>query len=74
MNYFDNELLEEYLNLFGFDLYKNPSKVEIKSAYRKLMAKNHPDKVSSLGKEIQELANKKTQVLNEAFDYIEKNY
>ena len=74
MNYFDYELLERYLNLFGFDLDQNPSKIEIKSAYRKLIAKNHPDKVSKLDKEIQDVAKKRTQELNEAFDYIEKNY
>ena len=74
MNYFDYELLERYLNLFGFDLDQNPSKIEIKSAYRKLIAKNHPDKVSKLDKEIQDVAKKRTQELNEAFKYIEKNY
>ena len=58
MNYFDYELLERYLNLFGFDLEQNPSKIEIKSAYRKLIAKNHPDKVSGLDKEIQDVAEK----------------
>ena len=74
MNDFDYELLERYLNLFGFDLDQNPSKIEIKSAYRKLIAKNHPDKVNKLDKEIQDVAEKRTQELNEAFDYIEKNY
>ena len=74
MNDFDNELLERYLKLFGFDLDQNPSKIEIKSAYRKLMAKNHPDKVNKLDKEIQDIAEKRTQELNEAFKYIEKNY
>ncbi len=74
MNDFDYDLLERYLNLFGFDLDQNPSLKELKLAYRKLMAKNHPDKVNKLDKEIQDVAEKRTQELNEAFDYIEKNY
>ena len=74
MNYFDYELLDRYLNLFGFDLDQNPSKIEIKSAYRRLIAKNHPDKVNKLDKEIQDVAEKRTQELNEAYQYIEKNY
>ena len=74
MNDFDYDLLEEYLNLLGLELEDNPSKIEIKSAYRKLMAKNHPDKVNKLDKEIQDIAEKRTQELNEAFKYIEKNY
>ena len=74
MNDFDYELLERCLKLFGFDLDQNPSLKELKSAYRKLIAKNHPDKVGSLDKEIQDVAKKRTQELNEAFEYIEKNY
>ena len=74
MNDFDYDLLERYLNLFGFDLDQNPSLKELKLAYRKLMAKNHPDKVNKLDKEIQDIAEKRTQELNEAFKYIEKNY
>ena len=74
MNDFDYELLDRCLKLFGFDLDQNPSLKELKSAYRKLIAKNHPDKVGSLDKEIQDLANERTQAINEAFDYIEKYY
>lgn len=74
MNDFDYDLLEEYLNLLGLELEDNPSKIKIKSAYRKLIAKNHPDKVAKLDEDIQELALNKTQELNEAYDFISNNF
>lgn len=40
---------------------------EIKAAYRKLMAQYHPDKVSSLGRELQELAEAKSKELTQAY-------
>jgi hypothetical protein len=51
-----------------FDYYKDGIDKNItsyiKSKYRELSLKYHPDKVSSLGEELIELANKKTQEIN----------
>jgi DnaJ-domain-containing protein 1 len=40
---------------------------EIRKAYIALIKQYHPDKVASLGKELQDLAQRKTQILNQAF-------
>ena len=43
---------------------------EIKRAYRKMAAKFHPDKVSHLGKEFQEMAEEKFKAISEAYEQI----
>ncbi|PIF03324.1 MAG: molecular chaperone DjlA, partial [Draconibacterium sp.] len=45
---------------------------EVKKAYRRMAMKYHPDKVSSLGKEIQEAAKVKFQRVNQAYENIKK--
>jgi DnaJ like chaperone protein len=47
---------------------KNASQDQIKSAYRLLVAKYHPDKVSHLGKEFRELAELRFKEIQEAYD------
>jgi DnaJ-domain-containing protein 1 len=44
----------------------------IKSAYKTKMREYHPDKTQNLGKEIQDLANKKTKEINDAYSYLKK--
>jgi len=46
---------------------KNASKEEIKSAYRKLAGKYHPDKVNYLGDEFKELAEARFKEIQEAY-------
>jgi hypothetical protein len=46
------------------------SKKEIQTAYREAVQKYHPDKVSHLGKELQELANRKFVEIQEAYDFL----
>jgi Restriction endonuclease/DnaJ domain len=46
------------------------SKDEIRSAYRSLVAKYHPDKVAHLGHEFQAIAREKAIVINEAFEML----
>lgn len=41
---------------------------EIKAAYRRAVAKYHPDKVTHLGKEFQELAHKKLVAIQRAYE------
>ncbi len=45
---------------------------EIKRAYRKMAAKFHPDKVSHLGEEFQDIAEEKFKAISEAYDKIKK--
>jgi len=49
---------------------KDASKAEIKTAYKKLIARYHPDKVQHLGKEFQELAHKKFVAIQKAYDIL----
>lgn len=46
---------------------------EVKKAYRKLAKKHHPDKVASLGEEIQQAAQEKFQKIQRAYDNISKS-
>jgi DnaJ-domain-containing protein 1 len=43
---------------------------EIKSAFRELMKKYHPDRFSTLSAEFQELANRKAQAIIEAYEFL----
>jgi DnaJ like chaperone protein len=45
---------------------------EIKKAYRKMAVKFHPDKVASLGEEVQKAANEKFQQVQSAYENIKK--
>jgi DnaJ like chaperone protein len=48
------------------------SDTEVKKAYRKMANKYHPDKVSHLGEDFQNAANKKFQKVNEAYEKIKQ--
>lgn len=45
---------------------------EVKKAYRKMAVKFHPDKVASLGEEVQKAANEKFQKVGQAYENIKK--
>jgi len=45
---------------------------EVKKAYRKMAVKFHPDKVASLGEEVQKAANEKFQKVQQAYENIKK--
>lgn len=45
---------------------------EVKSAYRRLAMKNHPDKVAHLGPDVQKAAQEKFQKIQEAYETIKK--
>jgi len=45
---------------------------EVKSAYRRMAMKNHPDKVASLGPEVQKAAEEKFRKIQEAYETIKR--
>ena len=45
---------------------------EVKSAYRRMAMKNHPDKVASLGEDVQKAAEEKFRKIQEAYETIKK--
>lgn len=51
---------------------KSASPVEIKEAYRKIMAQYHPDKVAHLGDELKKTATRKTIEILEAYEALTK--
>ena len=80
------EELEQMLNLRSGastsssldDAYKvlgispNATNDEVKTAYRKMALKHHPDKVAALGEDVRKAAEKKFQEINDAKDRIYK--
>ncbi len=52
------------------EIKSSATDTEIKSAYREMVKKYHPDKVSHLGKEFAALAHEKFQKVQEAYDKI----
>lgn len=57
---------EDPYEILGIE--RDASKAEIKTAYKRLIARYHPDKVQHLGKEFQELAHKKFVAIQQAYD------
>ncbi len=51
---------------------RNASKEEVKKAYRKLVGTYHPDKVSHLGNEFRDLAEKRFREIQEAYQELTK--
>ena len=52
---------------------KNASQDQIKSAYKSLAAKYHPDKVSHLGEEFRDLAEQRFKEIQEAYQKLNKS-
>jgi DnaJ like chaperone protein len=50
------------------DLPANASMDEVKAAYKRKVSMYHPDKVSSMGPEFNEIAQSKTKQINAAYD------
>ena len=45
---------------------------EVKAAYRRMAMKNHPDKVATLGPEVQKAAEEKFRKIQQAYESIKK--
>jgi preprotein translocase subunit Sec63 len=63
---------EEYRQILG--IAANDSPAAIRKKYKDLLAKYHPDKVQHLGIEFQEMAEKKTKAITEAYGFFRKKY
>jgi DnaJ-domain-containing protein 1 len=50
------------------------SAADIRKRYKELLAQYHPDKVQHLGVEFQEMAEKKTRAIMEAYEFFRKKY
>ena len=50
----------------------NATQEEIEKAYKQKIKEHHPDRVHGLGREIREVAERKTQQINEAYDILRK--
>lgn len=59
-----------YFGVLG--LTPDAGEAEIKKAYRDLMRQYHPDRVATLGPELQAAASKKSMEINEAYHIIER--
>ena len=63
---------EEYRQALGVTAEDSPA--TIRKKYKELLTKYHPDKVQHLGIEFQELAEKKTKAIMEAYRFFQKKY
>ena len=71
----DEDLLnddEKYGKILGLDGAFN--KAEIQKAYKQKMKEYHPDKISNMAEELQNLALKRTKEINEAYEFFRKKY
>lgn len=59
---------EEAFRILGIDASLDQS--QIRKAYKEKMSQYHPDKVSQLGIEIRELADRKSKQINKAYHYL----
>ena len=63
---------------YSLDAYKileineNSNIEEIKAAYKKKIKEYHPDRLSGLGAELQQIAHQKTQEINSAYNFLKK--
>jgi len=63
---------KEYRQILG--VKAGDSQEIIRKKYIELLAKYHPDKVQHLGIEFQEIAEKKTKEIMEAYEFFRKKY
>jgi DnaJ like chaperone protein len=54
------------------EIERSASNDDVKKAYRRMAMKYHPDKVSTLGDEVQNAAKEKFQKVNRAYENIKK--
>jgi DnaJ like chaperone protein len=65
-----NRYMKDPFEVLGIE--KDASQEKIKEAYRKSAKKYHPDKVVHLGKEFQEIAEKRFKEIQEAYEVLKE--
>ena len=63
---------EEYRQVLGLAAQDSPA--TIRKKYKELLSKYHPDKVQHLGIEFQDMAERKTKEITEAYEFFRKKY
>ena len=63
---------QRYARILG--LTEKVTPLDVKMAYRDLLSKYHPDKVTHLGEEFQHIAERKTKEIVEAYEYFCRKY
>ena len=63
-------MVKDYYRLLG--LPRGAPMAEIKSAYRRMAAQYHPDKVAGLGPELRELAERRMKEINAAYEQLKR--
>jgi DnaJ-domain-containing protein 1 len=63
---------EEYRQILGVTDQDSPATIRTK--YKEVLAKYHPDKVQHLGIEFQDMAEMKTKAIMEAYEFFRKKY
>ena len=66
----DSSSIEEAYKVLG--ILPSATDEEVKTAYRKMALKHHPDRVASLGEDVRKAAEKKFQKINDAKERIFK--
>ena len=54
------------------EISPNATDDEVRAAYRRMAMKNHPDRVSTLGPDVQKAAAERFQQISEAYETIKK--
>ncbi len=70
-----DDLTAEFSRLDPYTLLEvspHASPEEIKAAYKRAVARYHPDKVAHLGKEFQELAHRKLLAIQQAYEILQR--
>lgn len=63
---------DEYRQILGVTADDDPA--TIRKKYKELLVKYHPDKVQHLGIEFQDIAERKTKAIMEAYEFIQRKH
>ena len=70
----DPEIKDEQYFAKILELKDNYTFDDVKTSYKNKMKDYHPDKVASLADEFRELAEEKSKILNEAYDFFKNKF
>ncbi len=73
-NFDSSQKMDIFLASKILEVSTNATFEEVKVAYKKKIKEYHPDKVATLGKELQDLAAKKTSAINAAYNFFRQKY